>query len=164
MCQPCVELILHRMRSNAPRRGNHARTKKFFLLVDGAFVKYKGSRGKHRLCIIQVSRCLELELNRYASLDLHCLVRGFRAGPRPSEQSAHSEYESFSESAVLVTNSRTGVSADDLSQFKLWVQYAAAAYCHDSYTADAGSKLSCSAGNCPEVEAAGASIVYDFSK
>lgn len=56
------------------------------------------------------------------------------------------------------------IAADELSEFKFWVQYAAAAYCHDSYTAKAGSKLACSAGNCPDVEAAGATIVYDFSK
>ncbi|KAJ5546255.1 hypothetical protein N7494_003840 [Penicillium frequentans] len=55
------------------------------------------------------------------------------------------------------------ISADELSEFKFWVQYAAAAYCYDSYTAKAGSKLACSAGNCPDVEAAGATIVYDFS-
>ncbi|KAJ5656410.1 hypothetical protein N7507_008360 [Penicillium longicatenatum] len=55
------------------------------------------------------------------------------------------------------------VTADELSDFKFWVQYAAAAYCYDSYTAKAGSKLACSAGNCPDVEAAGAKIVYDFS-
>lgn len=66
-------------------------------------------------------------------------------------------YESY-------THSTIDIAADELSEFKFWVQYAAAAYCHDSYTAKAGSKLACSAGNCPDVEAAGATIVYDFSK
>ncbi|KAJ5939219.1 mono and diacylglycerol lipase precursor [Penicillium verhagenii] len=55
------------------------------------------------------------------------------------------------------------VAADELSDFKFWVQYAAAAYCRNSYTAKAGTQLTCSAGNCPQVEAAGATIVYDFS-
>ncbi|KAJ6103545.1 mono and diacylglycerol lipase precursor [Penicillium capsulatum] len=55
------------------------------------------------------------------------------------------------------------ISPDDLSQFKFWAQYAAASYCYDSYTAEAGHKLSCSAGNCLDVEKAGASIAYTFS-
>jgi hypothetical protein len=61
-------------------------------------------------------------------------------------------------------HARIDVAAAELSEFKFWIQYAAAAYCYDSYTAKAGTKLSCSAGNCPDVEAAGATIVYDFSK
>jgi uncharacterized UPF0160 family protein len=62
------------------------------------------------------------------------------------------------------THHLVDIAAGELSDFKFWVQYAAAAYCYDSYTAKAGSKLACSAGNCPDVEAAGAKIVYDFSK
>ncbi|KAJ5746109.1 hypothetical protein N7520_011291 [Penicillium odoratum] len=65
---------------------------------------------------------------------------------------------------ALPSNLQTrDVAAAELSEFKFWIQYAAAAYCYDSYTAKAGTKLSCSAGNCPDVEAAGATIVYDFS-
>ncbi|KAJ5159960.1 uncharacterized protein N7482_006964 [Penicillium canariense] len=55
------------------------------------------------------------------------------------------------------------VPADELAQFKFWVQYAAASYCHDNYASKAGHKLTCWAGNCPQVEAADTTIVYDFS-
>ncbi|KAJ5101724.1 hypothetical protein NUU61_003946 [Penicillium alfredii] len=55
------------------------------------------------------------------------------------------------------------VSNDDLNQFKYWVEFAAASYCHDNYASKAGHKLSCWAGNCPQVEKAGATIAYDFS-
>ncbi|KAJ5690306.1 hypothetical protein N7462_004698 [Penicillium macrosclerotiorum] len=55
------------------------------------------------------------------------------------------------------------VSTDELTQFKFWVQYAAASYCYDNYVSKAGHKLTCSAGNCPDVEAADTSIIYDFS-
>lgn len=56
------------------------------------------------------------------------------------------------------------IAADELSQFKFWVQYAAAAYCHVNYASKDGTKLKCLAGNCPQVEAAGATIIHDFSK
>ncbi|KAJ5747397.1 uncharacterized protein N7511_009093 [Penicillium nucicola] len=56
------------------------------------------------------------------------------------------------------------VPSDELNQFKFWVQYAAASYCQIDYTAQVGTKVSCSTGNCPDVEAAGATIIYDFSK
>ncbi|KAJ5312444.1 hypothetical protein PENANT_c027G07118 [Penicillium antarcticum] len=56
------------------------------------------------------------------------------------------------------------VPSDELSQFKFWVQYAAASYCQTDYTAQVGTKVSCTTGNCPDVEAAGATIIYDFSK
>lgn len=56
------------------------------------------------------------------------------------------------------------IPADEMMQFKFWVQYAAAAYCYDNYASKPGHKLTCWAGNCPQVEVADTSIVYDFSK
>lgn len=56
------------------------------------------------------------------------------------------------------------ISANELSQFKFWAQYAAAAYCEDNYIGQTGSKLTCWAENCPLVESTDATIVYDFSK
>nr|AAB26004.1 lipase [Penicillium camembertii, Peptide, 276 aa] [Penicillium camemberti] len=55
------------------------------------------------------------------------------------------------------------VSTSELDQFEFWVQYAAASYYEADYTAQVGDKLSCSKGNCPEVEATGATVSYDFS-
>ncbi|OQE10385.1 hypothetical protein PENVUL_c004G00876 [Penicillium vulpinum] len=51
----------------------------------------------------------------------------------------------------------------ELNQFDFWVQYAAAAYYIDVYAAQVGAKISCSKGNCPQVEEAGATVFYDFS-
>ncbi|KAJ5246253.1 mono and diacylglycerol lipase precursor [Penicillium chermesinum] len=55
------------------------------------------------------------------------------------------------------------IPAGELTQFKFWVQYAAAAYCEVNYAGQAGSELKCAVGNCPQVEASGATILYDFS-
>ncbi|CAI7569470.1 unnamed protein product [Penicillium glandicola] len=55
------------------------------------------------------------------------------------------------------------VSTNELNQFDFWVQYAAATYYRDVYTAEVGEKITCSEGNCPLVEAIGATIFYDFS-
>ncbi|KAJ5177920.1 uncharacterized protein N7500_000619 [Penicillium coprophilum] len=55
------------------------------------------------------------------------------------------------------------VSTTELTQFDFWVQYAAASYYLDVYTAQVGAKIVCSKGNCPEVEQAGATVFYDFS-
>ncbi|KAH8694051.1 mono and diacylglycerol lipase precursor [Talaromyces proteolyticus] len=55
------------------------------------------------------------------------------------------------------------IATNELSQFKFWVQYAAAAYCENNYVDQAGSLLTCWAKNCPQVESSGATIVYDFS-
>jgi len=55
------------------------------------------------------------------------------------------------------------VSSSELDQFEFWVQYAAASYYEADYAAQVGDKLSCSKGNCPEVEATGATVSYDFS-
>lgn len=56
------------------------------------------------------------------------------------------------------------IPSDELSQFKFWVQYAAAAYCEANYAGQTGTQLACWAGNCPQVEAADTNIVYEFSK
>ncbi|KAJ6184526.1 hypothetical protein N7519_005827 [Penicillium mononematosum] len=55
------------------------------------------------------------------------------------------------------------VSASELNQFGFWVQYAAATYYVENYEAQVGDKISCSKGNCPEVEKTGATVFYDFS-
>jgi hypothetical protein len=56
------------------------------------------------------------------------------------------------------------VSTSELNQFGFWVQYAAATYYIENYDAQVGDKISCSKGNCPEVEQTGATVFYDFSK
>ncbi|KAJ6036896.1 hypothetical protein N7540_001175 [Penicillium herquei] len=66
----------------------------------------------------------------------------------------------YSAPSILQTRD---VASDELSQFSFWVQYAAAAYCSDDYTAQVGNSVSCSDDLCPQVEATGAKIVYAFS-
>ena len=68
------------------------------------------------------------------------------------------------DSVLPITHDFPDVPADELSQFKFWVEYAAASYCYDNYASKPGHKLTCSAGNCPDVEQSDTSIVYDFSK
>ncbi|KAL1850239.1 hypothetical protein Plec18167_007344 [Paecilomyces lecythidis] len=53
------------------------------------------------------------------------------------------------------------VSSDLLDQFNLFEQYAAAAYCSENFNST-GTKLSCSAGNCPLVEAADTETLDEF--
>ncbi|KAG0157467.1 Carboxypeptidase S1 [Penicillium digitatum] len=55
------------------------------------------------------------------------------------------------------------VSASELNQFNFWVQYAAATYYEEDYTAQVGGRLSCSKGNCPKIEEIGTTVFYDFS-
>ncbi|KAE8154107.1 Alpha/Beta hydrolase protein [Aspergillus avenaceus] len=55
------------------------------------------------------------------------------------------------------------VPTTQLNDFKFWVQYAAATYCHDNYVAPDGYKPNCPVGNCPEVEAADSTIKFSFS-
>lgn len=54
------------------------------------------------------------------------------------------------------------VSADLLARLNLFEQYSAAAYCPSNNDASAGTLITCSTGNCPLVEAAGATAVYEF--
>ena len=70
-----------------------------------------------------------------------------------------SERESY-EKLIIITD----IPAAELAQFEFGVQYAAAAYCHYNFASKAGHKLTCWAGNCPDVEAADTSIAYDYSK
>ncbi|RAL06912.1 lipase family protein [Aspergillus homomorphus CBS 101889] len=60
-------------------------------------------------------------------------------------------------------DSPTTITSDALSSFNFWVQYAAAAYCESNYISQIGHKLTCWAGNCPQVEAANATFLLDFS-
>lgn len=55
------------------------------------------------------------------------------------------------------------ISTSLLSQFSLFEQYAGAAYCKDNDDDSAGS-ITCSSGNCPLVQQAGAKSVLEFSK
>ncbi|RAK99984.1 lipase family protein [Aspergillus ibericus CBS 121593] len=55
------------------------------------------------------------------------------------------------------------ITTQQLDDYSFWVQYAAAAYCEPNYVSKAGHKLTCWAGNCPQVEASDATILYDFS-
>ncbi|KAJ6087085.1 hypothetical protein N7467_005999 [Penicillium canescens] len=64
--------------------------------------------------------------------------------------------------ALAGTLQARDIPTDQLSEFDFWVQYAGAAYYLNDYTAQTGYKISCSKGNCPKVEEAGATIFYDF--
>ena len=61
--------------------------------------------------------------------------------------------------AVLI---QADVSAALLARLNLFEQYSAAAYCPSNNDAPAGTLITCSTGNCPLVEAAGATAVYEF--
>lgn len=54
------------------------------------------------------------------------------------------------------------VSADVLDQFNLFAEYSAAAYCTSNINSP-GDKLTCRAGNCPEVEKADTETLNEFS-
>ncbi|THC95547.1 hypothetical protein EYZ11_004972 [Aspergillus tanneri] len=62
------------------------------------------------------------------------------------------------------TKSAATILSSQLDEFSFWVQYAAAAYCHDNYAGTTGEKITCWADNCPAVEAAGATTQLQFSK
>ncbi|RJE27479.1 Extracellular lipase [Aspergillus sclerotialis] len=55
------------------------------------------------------------------------------------------------------------VSADVLQQLTLFAEYSAASYCTNNINST-GNKLSCSAGNCPMVEAATTKTLYEFEE
>lgn len=57
----------------------------------------------------------------------------------------------------------TGVASSQLAQFTLYEQYAAAAYCKDNNDEDNGS-ITCSAGNCQQVQQAGARSILEFQE
>lgn len=56
------------------------------------------------------------------------------------------------------------VSAELLESFNFFEQYAAAAYCTDNTNSASGSKLTCTTQNCPLVEMAGATALFEFEK
>ena len=88
----------------------------------------------------------------------------------PSPESCRLEVLSHTLSSVCVdhiahiANTWSDVSTSELNQFGFWVQYAAATYYAENYEAQVGAKISCSEGNCPEVEKTGATVTYDFSR
>ena len=55
------------------------------------------------------------------------------------------------------------VSADVLQQLTLFAEYSAASYCTNNINST-GNKLSCSAGNCPMVEAVTTKTLYEFEE
>ncbi|KAL1984371.1 hypothetical protein VTN96DRAFT_9232 [Rasamsonia emersonii] len=65
--------------------------------------------------------------------------------------------------AAPVELGRRDVSQDLFDQLNLFEQYSAAAYCSANNEASAGTAISCSAGNCPLVQQAGATILYSFN-
>jgi hypothetical protein len=69
---------------------------------------------------------------------------------------------SVSNAAPLVQEKR-GIEADQLNAFKLMEQYAAAAYCSSNYDSP-GDQIQCASKNCPQVEAADAATVIEYSR
>jgi hypothetical protein len=59
---------------------------------------------------------------------------------------------------------RLDVPVVQLHRFRSWVQYAAAAYCHDNTAAEPGHKLTCRVNNCPFVEEADTAVLRTFPK
>ncbi|KAJ5223285.1 hypothetical protein N7468_007827 [Penicillium chermesinum] len=54
------------------------------------------------------------------------------------------------------------ISSDVLSELTLFAEYSAAAYCTSNFGGSNGADVTCSAGNCPEVQSAGATLLYEF--
>ncbi|KIW99879.1 uncharacterized protein Z518_10807 [Rhinocladiella mackenziei CBS 650.93] len=57
---------------------------------------------------------------------------------------------------------RRAVSQDLLNQLSFFEQYSAAAYCPDNNIPTSSTTITCSAGNCPQVQAAGAQSILEF--
>ena len=55
------------------------------------------------------------------------------------------------------------ISADALQQLNFFAEYSAASYCTNNINST-GNKLTCSAGNCPMVEAATTKTIYEFEE
>ena len=55
------------------------------------------------------------------------------------------------------------VSSTVLNQLDLYAQWSAAAYCSGN-TDGANTVVSCSVGNCPDVQAANTKMLYEFDK
>lgn len=101
-----------------------------------------------------------------ASLSVDFVVRGSCASPGSSCQSAGSGYVHTPVSITGYCDAHVvlDITSNQLSRFEFWVQYAAAAYCRENYASPAGHQISCWANNCPEVQAANTTILFDFSK
>ncbi|KAH9904714.1 alpha/beta-hydrolase [Xylariomycetidae sp. FL2044] len=67
----------------------------------------------------------------------------------------------FPNPSEIRVNGRATVTAAEVEDLKLYAQYAAAGYCNAESAI--GSTVTCSAGNCPDVTAAGATIDATFS-
>lgn len=68
---------------------------------------------------------------------------------------------SFLQDDVLT---EAAVSAALLARLNLFEQYSAAAYCANNNDSPAGTPITCSVGNCPLVQAARATAIYEFQK
>lgn len=59
----------------------------------------------------------------------------------------------------------TDVSDDTYNSLYLFAQYSAAAYCSSNIDATtSGDAVTCSAGNCPEVQSATTKTLYEFDE
>jgi hypothetical protein len=56
------------------------------------------------------------------------------------------------------------VSQDVLNQLELFGQYAGSAYCVENNTPGSSTAITCEAGNCPLVQAAGATTLVEYQK
>ncbi|KAK4935205.1 hypothetical protein LTR10_023705 [Elasticomyces elasticus] len=64
--------------------------------------------------------------------------------------------------ALPLTSVKRAISEDLLEQFSLFEQYSGAAYCPGNNDASTSAAITCSAGNCPLVQAAGAQSIVEF--
>lgn len=55
------------------------------------------------------------------------------------------------------------MTSDVLQQLDFFAQYAAASYCTNNVDST-GDELTCDAGNCPDVQQASTTTLYEFSK
>ncbi|KAM0283415.1 hypothetical protein ACHAQH_002538 [Verticillium albo-atrum] len=69
--------------------------------------------------------------------------------------------EEYHNSLTALDDRAVGVTSADLSNFRFFVQYAAAAYCNSANAP--GTVLKCSENGCPEVEANRATTIASFS-
>ncbi|KAL1964353.1 hypothetical protein VTN77DRAFT_7038 [Rasamsonia byssochlamydoides] len=65
--------------------------------------------------------------------------------------------------AAPIELGRRDVSEQLFNQFNLFEQYSAAAYCPANFESASGAAISCSTGNCPLVQQAGATTLYAFN-
>lgn len=72
-------------------------------------------------------------------------------------------YVNFHMNSGTHTHTITAVSSSLLNTLDLYAQWSAAAYCSGN-TDGANTAVSCSFGNCPDVQAASTTMLYEFDK